>query len=68
METAIDYTDLCFALQLEANAAFDQFCAETALRQIVDLWPASLGPYQFEMLCAAPGDRPNHLYATPGGR
>ena len=68
VETAIDYTEFCLALQFETNAAFDQFRAETALWQIVDFWPASLGPCQFEMRRIAPGDRPSHLYAPPGGR
>ena len=49
VETAIDYTDLCLAFQLETNAPLDQFRAETALRQIVNFWPASLDPRQFEM-------------------
>ena len=61
MERAIDHTDLCLALQFETNTAFDQFRAETALRQIADFRPASLGLYQFEMLRATPGDRPSHL-------
>jgi hypothetical protein len=45
VETAIHCTDLCLAIQLETNAALDQFCTETALWQIVDFWPAQLGPY-----------------------
>ena len=58
----------CLAFQFETNAAFDQFCPETTLWQIVDFWPASLGPYQFEMLRLDPGDRPSHLYAPARDR
>ncbi len=64
MKTAIDYTDLCLAFQLETNAPLDQLRAETALWQIVNFWPASLDPHQFEMLRAASGDHPSHAYAT----
>jgi hypothetical protein len=33
VKTAIDYTELCLPLQLETNAAFDQFRAETGSRE-----------------------------------
>ena len=68
METAIHHAEFRLAFQFETNAAFDQLRAETAFWQIADFCPALLGPCQLEMSRAAPGDRPSHVYATPGGR